>query len=987
MASWLKGYFMNKKWNFFVIAFVLLFIGISYSQAQTHKGISFQGVIKLPNGEYPTRSGLTVNSRVLSPNNCILREEQFTGVNVSNGYINIAIGTGSTGGYDPGFSMKKVMDNSAVITGLTCLNSDGTVNGSVTSFDPSSTNGARKFRLSVTIDSTPVVADFNMRAMAYAINSESLNGKTESNFVNTSTNITQTAAENWFASSVMGQLLSGTYVAPSATTAGNVSGTVAIANGGTGATTASGALTNLLPSQSGHAGKILTTDGTSASWVAPPASPVTSVASKTGAVTLDAADISDFSTAADARITAQKGQANGLATLDASGKVPSTQLALTAADIPSLDASKITSGTLTQNVSSSSVAGTTGSFTNLRIYDGTSEYLTMTLPTGGAGYSIKWPNAVGANGTVLQTDASGNLSWVVLPSAPVTSVAGKTGAVTLANTDISGLGTASTYNVPATGDAAATEVVKGNDSRLTGAFQSSTSLGGDLSGTLPNPSVVKIQGKAVAPTTYAAGQTLRYDGTNWINAVLGFADISGTVSTSQLPTIPVSKGGTGVTSITANRLLASDGTGNTVTPFTCGVGQLVTFDVSGVMGCTSYSSSGIFANGGNGFATSASLGTNDNYNLNFKTNGSTRMTVLANGDVGIGTTTPAAKLDVAGGVKIGSSTSCTATEEGTLRYNSTSKGMEFCNGSLWAAVGSTGGSNGLRSCATGNANDVMVAVGSWCVDKYEASVWSAADGSGTGYFTDSTTSADTDSNYPTGAANVPAGCNRNGAGCVQYAVSKPGVIPSRGVTWYQAAKFCANSGKQLIPDDLWQVAAIGTYDPGAGSGTGGTTGGSATDAAAARCNINTHNATWATWLKTTNGVRPTNRAGTTAGGTNACSSDYGVDDMVGNLWEWTSMNSIEAGTDTAGFSQGKNNSSGGPFSTADGTWNINGSAYGCDGDGTSKGTCGWKNNTPAAALRGGHWSDGAQAGVTALNLVNSGSVSSWSIGFRCARPR
>lgn len=49
-------------------------------------------------------------------------------------------------------------------------------------------------------------------------------------------------------------------------TAGNVSGTVAIANGGTGQTTASAAINALLPSQTGNNGKYLTTDGTSASW-------------------------------------------------------------------------------------------------------------------------------------------------------------------------------------------------------------------------------------------------------------------------------------------------------------------------------------------------------------------------------------------------------------------------------------------------------------------------------------------------------------------------------------------------------------------------------------------------------------------------------------------------------------------------------------------------------------------------------------------------
>jgi hypothetical protein len=63
-------------------------------------------------------------------------------------------------------------------------------------------------------------------------------------------------------------------------------------------------------------------DGT---WATPPSAPVTSVASKTGAVTLEAADISDFNTAMDAHIGV-KGAANGFAGLDGAGKIPSALL-------------------------------------------------------------------------------------------------------------------------------------------------------------------------------------------------------------------------------------------------------------------------------------------------------------------------------------------------------------------------------------------------------------------------------------------------------------------------------------------------------------------------------------------------------------------------------------------------------------------------------------------------------------------------------------
>ncbi|UOE99791.1 tail fiber domain-containing protein [Bdellovibrio reynosensis] len=129
----------------------------------------------------------------------------------------------------------------------------------------------------------------------------------------------------------------------------------------------------------------------------------------------------------------------------------------------------------------------------------------------------------------------------------------------------------------------------------------------------------------------------------------GIAVSSGTITAdpANFPSaVPVSKGGTGVTSITANRLIASNGTGNGLVPFTCAVGELVTFNASGVMGCTTYSSSGIFANGGNSFAAIATLGTNDNYALNLETNGATRMTLAAGGNVGINVTNPTANFHV-----------------------------------------------------------------------------------------------------------------------------------------------------------------------------------------------------------------------------------------------------------------------------------------------------------------------------------------------------
>ena len=83
-----------------------------------------------------------------------------------------------------------------------------------------------------------------------------------------------------------------------------------------------------------------------------------------------------------------------------------------------------------------------------------------------------------------------------------------------------------------------------------------------------------------------------------------------------------------------------------------------------------------FVNGGNSFGAATSLGTIDNYNLDIKSNNVTRMTVAANGRVGIGKTNPGYMLDVVGTVSGTQLNSALTTSSGG-NYNGMTLDLEL----------------------------------------------------------------------------------------------------------------------------------------------------------------------------------------------------------------------------------------------------------------------------------------------------------------------
>ncbi len=486
------------------IKLFLLILSAAFVAQSAEVGIPIQLKLKSPGGTYPTESGVNFKVYVLSPSTgCILREEDFSSQNVTEGAVSLALGTGTLGSNDPGLTLVQVYNNTIAKTGLVCVDANNNAVSTGQTYTPAA-GDKRVIRVSTVLMSDNIIVNFNMRSVPYAVQADAVGGITASELLvrNTSSQLNQTNLNNLLLdatrlSNLINFASSGS-VATAVSFSGSLSGDV---SGGQSSTSVDKIKGVPVSSSAPTSGQVLQFNGTQYVPANMPSATVTSVAGRTGAVTLSNSDISGLGTAAVLNAGSSSGN---LVQLDGSGKIPSAFLPAVSGTVANLDgdvsgttaasvvvavggktssevanavndvqgaSSANTASTIVKrdgsgNFSSNIISSSSNSTLNLYLFDAGNS-IRLRAPSGlSSNLILNLPGSNGSGGQFLQTDGSGNLSW-----ASVSSSGGTVTSVT-ASSPLSSSGGNNPDISISVGTTAGT-VAAGDDARITGALQAS----------------------------------------------------------------------------------------------------------------------------------------------------------------------------------------------------------------------------------------------------------------------------------------------------------------------------------------------------------------------------------------------------------------------------------------------------------------------------------------------------------------------------------